>query len=324
MEAAERQSHPESSTSRTTAYSTRGPSESRMRETASAEAAADCPSPGVLSYGEREMVLYAAALDPSLTPLARRVLTVINHALGSESGVAWPSQATIASLLGCTEKWVCRAVTELEQAGYVRVDRSHRQRVYSLVRQQPTAAQRVPVRAPIEPERVPVRAPIEPERVPVSAPIAPAEPERVPVRAPKRVPDPAPRTVNTGTGTPETPTGSPAGGAPPPKAHAAPEVSLPEDWAPTEAMIAACVAAKGLSVARVRHETEQFRLHFLGKPSIKWSRWDLAWKKWMANEAPGGKYYKPEPAAPQGSGLMRPGNRGLIAPVADAEQFGWS
>jgi DNA-binding MarR family transcriptional regulator len=88
--------------------------------------------------GERWAKLAArAVVDPALKPLDVRVLACIGIYAGRE-GTAWPSQQTIADMLGVERATVCRCIKRLRAAGYLeryrkRTPRGHLRNVYQLL-----------------------------------------------------------------------------------------------------------------------------------------------------------------------------------------------
>jgi len=310
----------ESSTSHTGSYSvqnhTNHPAGCRNVMKPAANPLPGCPSLATLSYGEREMVVFAAMMDQDIAPLELRVLIYINHVLYSSSGRADISQALLARRMQSSLKRICAAVSALEQRGYIQVDRCNRQRKYGLIRQDVVRA--------VDPQWVPEPVPIEEEWVPEPVPIVDAQvPVPVPVE-PQWVPEPVPRTFHPGTVKEETPSSSPHICADPPKpaarksARRKPEHSLPEDWQPDEDLIQRCVKTKGLSEVKVRQETEQFLNYYLGNPSKRWADWNRCWWNWMNRVAPGGAYHKPVKAA-GGNERVRANNLGLARPLTKEE-----
>ena len=75
--------------------------------------------------------------DPSLTATHVRVLACIGIYAGPD-GVAWPSQETIASILGIDRATVCRTIKLLRERGYLdryrkRTSRGRYRNVYRLL-----------------------------------------------------------------------------------------------------------------------------------------------------------------------------------------------
>jgi DNA-binding transcriptional MocR family regulator len=69
--------------------------------------------------GERWAKLAArAVVDRNLKALDVRVLGAIGVYAGRD-GTAWPSQETIASMLGVTRETVCKAIKRLRKHGYL-------------------------------------------------------------------------------------------------------------------------------------------------------------------------------------------------------------
>lgn len=313
---AEHPGQPESSTTRTHSYSVQSPAGCRNVMKPAANPLPGCPSLATLSYGEREMVVFAAMMDQDIAPLELRVLIYINHVLYSSSGRADIGQALLARRLKSTIPRISAAIATLEAHGYIQVDRCDRQRKYGLIRQDVVW----PVESRVEPQHVPEPVTMEEERLP--EPVTMEEaclPEPVTVE-PQHLPEPVTRTFNPGTVNEETPSSSPHMPAAPRRksAQAKPKHSLPDDWQPTDEMVQRCVKTKGLSEARVRHETEKFLNFFLGQPDKKWSDWGRCWWNWMLNVAPGGQFHRPEQIAPA-TDLVRAGNLGLARPLTSEE-----
>ena len=73
----------------------------------------------VAKKGERWAKLAARAVaDPGLTATHVRVLATIGIYAGPD-GIAWPSQDTIAGILGIDRATVCRAIKLLRERGYL-------------------------------------------------------------------------------------------------------------------------------------------------------------------------------------------------------------
>jgi hypothetical protein len=310
----------ESSTPRTASYSvqnhTNHPAGCRNVMKPAANPLPGCPSLATLSYGEREMVVFAAMMDQDIAPLELRVLIYINHVLYSSSGRADIGQALLARRLKSTIPRISAAVATLEAHGYIQVDRCDRQRKYGLIRQDVVRAvedQQVPEPVTMEEERLPVPVTIEAACLPVP----------VTVEA-QHLPAPVTRTFNTGTVNPETreetPSSSPPPGGKPPKAkRAEPEVPLPDGWQPSDALVATAVAAYKVSEAEIRRHTLDFIDYFDGGKTRRTLRgWEGSWRRWMRTSAPGGTHYKPVKVAPA-TDLVRAGNLGLARPLTSEE-----
>jgi len=59
-----------------------------------------------------------AVVDPGLKALDVRVLAAIGIYVGRD-GTAWPSQETIATMLGVARETVCKSIKRLRQHGYI-------------------------------------------------------------------------------------------------------------------------------------------------------------------------------------------------------------
>ncbi len=330
MEAVTHQDHSESSTSHTGSYSvqnrTQHPAGCRNVMKPAANPLPGCPSLATLSYGEREMVVFAAMMDQDIAPLELRVLIYINHVLYSSSGRADIGQALLARRLKSTIPRISAAVATLEAHGYIQVDRCDRQRKYGLIRQDVVW----PVESRVEPQHVPEPVTMEEERLP--EPVTMEEaclPEPVTVE-PQHLPEPVTRTFNSGTVKEEAPSSPPraAATAAKPPAKRKPkidadndlEIRLPADFAPTPEMVATAVAKHGMSERKIQQHTENFCGHFIGKPKTKRTRvgWQLSWWRWIRESAPGGEHHRPEKAA-QATEHHRAGNLGLARPLTQDE-----
>lgn len=71
----------------------------------------------------RFLWLDQVATDRALPPLSLAVAVILGRWLGGD-GRAWPAIPTIAAALGTTDRSVQRALSALEQAGHVAVDRN--------------------------------------------------------------------------------------------------------------------------------------------------------------------------------------------------------
>jgi len=323
----------ESSTSHTGSYSVQNhtnlPEESRTDENL------ECPPAGSrpLSHLERLWLQEEAAMDPKLTPLARQTLTMLSRHYNDARGDSYPSQALIARELSTSFQKVSKAIILLRSQGYVTAERreNHGRSLRYLLRL-PSPPRLVRSSVPDSPSRAShARGSNSPSGASHSTPDSPSRassPEsNSPSRASHDSPSRASRTGIPGTGSTQAPS-SPvveAPSSPPPmpaprqkSARAKPKHSLPDDWQPTDEMVQRCVKTKGLSEARVRHETEKFLNFFLGQPDKKWSDWGRCWWNWMLNVAPGGQFHRPEKAA-AATEHHRAGNLGLARPLTQDE-----
>lgn len=88
--------------------------------------------------GERWTKLSASAVaDRNLTAMDVRVLAGIGI-YADRNGIAWPSQDTIASVIGINRATVCRAIKRLRDGGYLdryrkRTSRGRYRNVYKLL-----------------------------------------------------------------------------------------------------------------------------------------------------------------------------------------------
>jgi Helix-turn-helix domain len=69
--------------------------------------------------------------DGKLSPTARLVGWEIFSCINRANGQAYPSEQTIASRLGVTDKTVKRAIAQLKTASHIKVTRRGRNNVYS-------------------------------------------------------------------------------------------------------------------------------------------------------------------------------------------------
>ena len=102
--------------------------------------------------GERWAKLAArAVIDRNLRALDVRVLAAIGIYAGRD-GTAWPSQETLATMLGMTRETVCKSIARLRRHGYLdryrkRTPRGWHRNVYRLL--YPAYAP-MPLRSPAE------------------------------------------------------------------------------------------------------------------------------------------------------------------------------
>jgi DNA-binding Lrp family transcriptional regulator len=86
--------------------------------------------------------------DKTLSLGARLLYVALDDFAGMKA-VAWPQQATLAELLGCSEQWIRSQIRELESAGYIQRQRRQRGVRYRLRWPIPTES-RVSVGIPTE------------------------------------------------------------------------------------------------------------------------------------------------------------------------------
>jgi DNA-binding MarR family transcriptional regulator len=70
-------------------------------------------------------LLSDAAKDRELTPTGLRVLVLITEYYNRELGYAWPSQGTLADVLGVTRQAISKATIQLETRGYLEIEHTY-------------------------------------------------------------------------------------------------------------------------------------------------------------------------------------------------------
>lgn len=262
---------------------------------------------GPLSYGERREMINRAADDRDLTAFALRVLIKLEWFYNGQEGAAWPSQELLAEQLGALPEAVSRAIRELVKRGYVLVEKRGRANRYRLRRRAYAHDQNQP---PSAEYLTPVLA--------IDLEIANTGVTQTPNTGVTSNLTPVLGRTGKGTGgsepVPEQPTATasptavhrarPAASAAkvlPPTPTVEPRAKakgtrIPDDYEPTEAMIAKAVAEKGLTRDQVLAETETFKSHhgFRGTLGIDWHK---GWWTWINNARPGGRF-GPRSSAP--------------------------
>jgi hypothetical protein len=76
----------------------------------------------------------APELHPDLSTGARLLLVYLADHFNEDEGAAWPSQARLARLMGCTDRAVRKWLDELQAAQLVRVHRADREGKSNLYR----------------------------------------------------------------------------------------------------------------------------------------------------------------------------------------------
>lgn len=280
---------------------------------------------------QRLNLLVHANGDVRLSPLQRRVLTELVGAYNYELGCAWPSQETIASALKSlrngvvvesTGERVNLALAALERYGYVLAEpwayKAHGQvrvgRRYRLV---------YPPRTPLELVRAPEVSEPAPQVAPEVSEPAPRVAARVSEPAPRVAPgvsepagpgvsEPAPRTGEPGTGTPEGRSGDqerrPGVGC----MHAGGDVSasIDDGWWPTAEQWAEARATHRLGEAELRAIHAEFQDYCRRRPQ-PYVRLGQAWFRNLDREMRRRLAYAPTSGDPSTTApRKRPGNLG--------------
>lgn len=232
------------------------------------------------------------------------MLMEIEDYVNSESGVAWPSQQTIADALDMPQQNVSRAVTLLRKCGYLateqRLINGRIRCCYGLTAAPPTRADGAPtyISGDVPPHIARDVTEPPPSEMPhiardVGHHISPDVGATSPEMSGPTSPVMSGTYKGTGEGTPDensSDAGVPGGVSTPAPARPRQRPSfevLPEGWAPSPTARTNAMAEFRLTEDQVEHETRRFASYSRGRGTRAVS-WVDEWWRWLDNVRPGG------------------------------------